>query len=370
MKVFDYAWKSYQKVPIYDRMNPGKDQNCVLDAMRKARAFNGLKYAYLHNLSAVLVDKMHFANRTIELGGMAAVELMSSGPTGAFAGHTTCYEHYTKVMGLKAVNAFWNPLYYDPNRRTITKQLIYTDALALLDEVRSLIWLAIATNRSLILPNILGPDAMYNSIGGYKKKTLWPGFRVLKIKTELNLLTSVLEPSFYWRVDRDYGLPPEPKIIYFDPKVHTIEDVRRLLLAADHRYSRIVLQVATLPKFMTEHATRNIKDVAADKSKDIQVLSNSKKTELRNLMKEIEESTLRWAKDSVGVFSGYYFQEITKYYPLMSVKQIRRLSNSAYASHVNEVSITVLSSSTKILFRNPPPPLPPTTTHPFCITFY
>jgi hypothetical protein len=313
--------------------------------MRKARAFNGLKYAYLHNLSAVLVDKMHFANRTIELGGMAAMDLMSSGPTGAFAGHTTCYEHYTKVMGLKAVNAFWNPLYYDPNRRTITKQLVYTDSLSLLDEVRSLVWLAIATNRSLILPNILGPDAMFNSIGGYKKKTLWPGFRVLKIKSELSLLTSVLEPSFYWRVDRDYGLPPEPKIIYFDPKVHSIEDVRRLVSAADNRYSRVVLQVLSLPKFITEHATKNIKDMVADESKNIQVLSNSKKTELRNLMNEIEESTILWAKDSVGVFSGYYFQEITKYYPLMSIKQLRKLSKSSYVSHVKEVSTVVISYS-------------------------
>jgi hypothetical protein len=58
VKVFSIAWEAYKKVPIRDRINPGKDQNCVLDAMRKARAFNGLRYAYLSNLSAVLVDKM------------------------------------------------------------------------------------------------------------------------------------------------------------------------------------------------------------------------------------------------------------------------------------------------------------------------
>lgn len=59
-------------------------------------------------------------------------------------------------MGLKAANAFWNPRYYDPLRRTITKQLLYIDSQSLLDEVRSLVWLAIVTERSLILPNILG----------------------------------------------------------------------------------------------------------------------------------------------------------------------------------------------------------------------
>lgn len=30
------------------------------------------------------------------------------------------------MTGLKAVNAFWNPFYYDPSIPTITKQLVYT----------------------------------------------------------------------------------------------------------------------------------------------------------------------------------------------------------------------------------------------------
>ena len=38
---------------------------------------------------------------------------------GSIAVHMTCYENVNKVMGLKAANAFWNPLYYDPNKRTI-----------------------------------------------------------------------------------------------------------------------------------------------------------------------------------------------------------------------------------------------------------
>lgn len=74
----------------------------------------------------------------------------------SIAMHTTCYEHSTKVMGLKATNAFWNPEYYNPLRRTITKQLLFVNEAQLLDEVRSLVWLAIRTNRALVLPNILG----------------------------------------------------------------------------------------------------------------------------------------------------------------------------------------------------------------------
>ena len=43
----------------------------------------------------------------------------------AIAVHTTCYEQRMKVNGLKAANAFWNPRYYDPNARTLTKKLVY-----------------------------------------------------------------------------------------------------------------------------------------------------------------------------------------------------------------------------------------------------
>lgn len=44
---------------------------------------------------------------------------------GTVAMHTTCYEHVTKVLGLKATNSFWHPKYYDPLRPTITKQILF-----------------------------------------------------------------------------------------------------------------------------------------------------------------------------------------------------------------------------------------------------
>lgn len=53
----------------------------------------------------------------------AAYELLAEGRT--LAAHMTCYEHSTKVLGLKATNAFWNPLYYDPLRPTLTKQIVF-----------------------------------------------------------------------------------------------------------------------------------------------------------------------------------------------------------------------------------------------------
>ena len=323
VKVFEIAWQTYQRVPAKDRKNPGKDQNCVLDAMRRVRAFQGLKYAYLHNRTAVLVDKMYLANRTVELGGLVAQNLMGGGPTGAFAGHTTCYEHHTKVMGLKAVNAFWNPLYYNPQRPTITKQLIYTDPLSLLDELRSLVWLAFATGRSIIIPNIMGRDDLYSKVGGYEKRTLWPGFRVLKFKKEVSKLTSVLEPAFYWRVDRDYGPVPDPKIIYYNPRIQDIEDIRRIVIAASHeKYPRVVLAPMILPKFLMDHADQNLKE------KRSYVLSGSKNDDLRKIMYDYVKSVTTWAVDSVGKFPESFSATKRTYEPLPSVKGLRSMRAS------------------------------------------
>ena len=39
----------------------------------------------------------------------------------AVAVHATCYEKSSKLLGLKAVNAFWNSEYYNPTKRTLIK---------------------------------------------------------------------------------------------------------------------------------------------------------------------------------------------------------------------------------------------------------
>jgi hypothetical protein len=71
------------------------------------------------------------------------------------------------MLSFQAANAFWNPRYYDPLKRTITKQLIYINDDQLLDEVRSLVWLAITTDRALILPNILGSEKLGQTFRSY-----------------------------------------------------------------------------------------------------------------------------------------------------------------------------------------------------------
>lgn len=66
-----------------------------------------------------------------------------------------------------------------------------------LDEIRSLLWLGLSTQRAVIIPNLLGPDHMPS--GGYfDGRKYWPGFRVAKIKREGGvsvLKVDILEPG-------------------------------------------------------------------------------------------------------------------------------------------------------------------------------
>eukprot|EP01032_Pedospumella_encystans_P024341 gene24341-27535_t len=154
-KMFDIAWKDYKAITKPIKHNPGKDQNKVVYAMRVSRGRHGLKWEYLPKQSTVLLDKIYKFEHitTYELGGEAADRVLRD--KGADAVHTTCYEQKSKVMGLKAANAFWNPIYYDPHRRTLTKQLVYLSDAQLRWEVRTLLYLGMVSNRSVIIPNIL-----------------------------------------------------------------------------------------------------------------------------------------------------------------------------------------------------------------------
>lgn len=70
----------------------------LFSAPRRGR---GLKWEYIPEESAVLLDKIYKFDRitTFELGGEAAERVLHE--KGAYAVHTTCYEQKSKVMGLK-----------------------------------------------------------------------------------------------------------------------------------------------------------------------------------------------------------------------------------------------------------------------------
>lgn len=202
---------------------------------------------------------------------------------------------FIQVMGLKAANAFWNPRYYDPLTPTITKQLLYISDEQLLDEVRSLVWLALTTERSLILPNILGDEKM-GVFDSYKGQIMWPGFRVTflkRTKGRNDLKVQILEPAYYWRMNRDYDAMPEAKVVFFDPSDHNLMHIRDQVNQYKNEYARIVL-----------HPT------------------NSKSS---SPLSAVEEEVKTWANDSVGVFKQPYSALKHTYQKVPSVKDIRNV---------------------------------------------
>jgi hypothetical protein len=126
--MYDHAWSMYLKAKPSVKKFPGKDQNKVVEAMKQARRSHRLQWEYFPNSSAVLIDKLYkFVNISIELGGELAAGILSSMDPPTVAIHTTCYEQRAKVMGLKALSAFWTPQYYSSYKKTITKQLLFYD---------------------------------------------------------------------------------------------------------------------------------------------------------------------------------------------------------------------------------------------------
>ncbi len=338
--VFSHAWKKYQKmIDPRVREQPGKDQNHVLDGIRVGRGTFGLRFAYFSNSTAALMDKIVQKWRGIELGGKPAADLFKREHTLAI--HTTCYEQSTKVMGLKATNAFWNPLYYDPLRPTITKQILYETEDQARDEVRSMVWLAMATGRAFVSPNLIGSDELVPTSPTHEGMAMWPGFRVAYLKRirkatkaastsssisgmafdifDFNSATSggdktqpllkqnalsvqILEPAFYWRVQRDYDDVPEPYILLFDEHA-SLSDLRDQILKLPHETRIVVQHRVSENKRREKHMSSSlmIKETEGDERKRIS----------------------KWAKDSVGTLEGSYATEMQRYGNIPSVKNIR-----------------------------------------------
>lgn len=354
-EVFDHAWSKYQNMKDPNvKKNPGKDQNHVLDGMRIGRGENGLRFAYFSSTTAALMDKIVQKWRGIELGGNAAAEWLDSRK--AIAVHTTCYEQRTKVMGLKAVNSFWNPLYYDPLRPTLTKQILYTSDEQVRDEIRSLLWLSMVTNRAFISPNLLGPKEKYlMESHQFNGKAMWPGFRVMFLKrgvgtdTKLvkNLLeVDVLEPAFYWRVQRDYDDVPEPTVLMLEAdddltrikaKIEQLGNVPRIVLhystdtvikARKNSKNRGVLGMLQSVGKWEREAFQSLSGVKSFASTTSASDLSQRTSSLPEFVSDEEETkrVMAWAQNSMSDFPAEYEKEIFRYMDLPSVKHIRKES--------------------------------------------
>lgn len=274
---------------VKEKAKPGIDQKKVLNAIQIGRGTFALKFAYFTTSTAPLLDKFIKQHGNLyELGGELMLQALRAQK--ALAMHTTCYEKSTKVMGLKASSAFWNPRYYDSHRRTITKQLLFADEDQLREEVRSLVWLAMVTGRSLIIPNVLGDETKIHTIAPYQgNRTLWPGFRVANIASAVRV--SVLEPQYYWRLEKDYSDPvPAPQVVYFT-KGESLVSIRKKLG-----------DLGDIPRIVL-HAKPPRSRLRKGKNRGREGASEGAQEDILNKLKA-------WADDSVGDFGDESFAEL------------------------------------------------------------
>jgi hypothetical protein len=86
-----------------------------------------------------------------ELGGEVSSDVMKE----AVAVHATCHEKTMKLLALISSNCFWKRNYFDPTRKTVTKPLMFLSRYTMLEELKTLSYLALLSNRSVLIPNIL-----------------------------------------------------------------------------------------------------------------------------------------------------------------------------------------------------------------------
>jgi hypothetical protein len=130
-------------------------------------------------------------------------------------------------------------------------------------------------------------------LGKYKNQSLWPGFRVVLLKRERGInqiRVQILEPSFYWRMNRDYDTAPFPHIIYFDVDRENLFRVKNKIESVT--FPRIILHQRVLK---------------------------------RQNLKPIERDLVVWANDSIGIFRYNYALTKKRYQKLPSIKKIRHL---------------------------------------------
>jgi hypothetical protein len=150
---------------------------------------------------------------------------------------------------------------------------------------------------------------MHKSLDLYQNQSIWPFFRTMFVKPSLSLpygSVSIIEPAYYWRIERDYfmnhiNVIPKPYLLSFynnenagsyagsgnrKPFISVKEIEDKLFSSNFINISRIVLQV--LP---------------------FTIIGNNEK------INEINNRTSEWALDSVGKFKQY--EEEVKFYELL-----------------------------------------------------
>ncbi len=171
----------------------------------------------------------------------------------------------------------------------------------------------------MIIPNILGPDGK----DIYQQKNLWPGFRVFFEKKSFPLQIEILEPAYYWRIERDYAHQqvPSPTIVSFRDKVPfdlPAVDPDRVEHKTDKSFASASSEKQSKSKKTRDLIVRDIESTLLSPSyRDIpRIVLNINPLYLVNeKLWKYTNHTKEWAMDSVGDYWSYQ-DELNFYRPL------------------------------------------------------
>ena len=226
----------------------------------------------------------------------------------------------------QTVNAYWNPYYYDPTRRTITKPIVFITTSQFTHEVRTLMYLAYVTKRSVIIPNVLGPTNQEEYTEYYRDQVMWPWFRIpfFMKKFKYDDL-QIIEPAYYWRIERDYFQSAEEKALIPRPYLVNIAGKDSTSRNGGGNFDGRGIEL------------KSLEDILLNELKDEpRVVLNTHFSFNRD---EKFRYTYEWALDSVGGYRDYE-AEVRDYVALPSLQPYRHVKYGDVADHIVQNSRT------------------------------
>ena len=151
----------------------------------------------------------------------------------------------------------------------------------------------------------------------YRGKALWPGFRTPYIPDKFPWQISVLEPSFYWRMARDFSdssdrsgrtSVPSPSVLAMAVNRKgggwTLPELEEELLSQGRPRLNIYKKIILTSRFFV---------VNIDWAEQIRVVLHmykaKKGTDHRAYKREAQERLSRWASDSVGAYRDFEMEK-------------------------------------------------------------
>lgn len=183
-------------------------------------------------------------------------------------------------------------------------------------------YLAYITKRSVIIPNVLGANNIEGYTEYYRDKTLWPWFRIpfFMQKYQYDDL-QIIEPAYYWRIERDYLTTPEDRSLIPKPFLVNITGKESLRSNAGGNFDGRGIDLKELELLLLN----DFKD-------EPRIVLNTHFSFNQN---EKFLSTYNWAMDSVGGYREYDV-EVQDYVSLPSLQPYKQASSPGVAAHFSQ----------------------------------